>query len=175
MSVLLKFIYRLNVIIKIPGGFFFVAFENLMLKTDMKMQRNPSRQNSFLEKAMLEDLLCWISKCTIKLKQSRSVVLAQKWNIDQGNKIENLSINLNIYGQLIFNKGARLCNAVGYSLQQMSWKKKNKKKKYTYILHTQSQKKICVDPYHTIPSYHNQKLTQNGPETQVRACQPQHH
>lgn len=75
-------------------------------KIHLERQEAPNTQNN-IEKYKLKGSHLLISKFTTKLQSSRQYGTHIKINIDLWNRILNQSINPYIYGQLIFDEGAK--------------------------------------------------------------------
>ena len=109
MSELLNAIYRFNVIpIKIPKAFL-TEMEKNNPKTHMESQKNVTSQSN-LEKEeqcwrqhTIPDFKIYYKAIVIKTAEYRH----KNRHVDQRNRIQSLEINSCIYGQRIFNKGAK--------------------------------------------------------------------
>ena len=105
MTILPNAIYRFNVIpIKLPMAFF-TELEQKNFTIHMETQKTPNSQRSLeKEEWSWRNQPFWLQIILQSYSHQESMVLAQKQNIDQWNKIESPEINTCTYGHLIIDK-----------------------------------------------------------------------
>ena len=109
MAILIKAIYPFNAIpIKIPTEFF-NELEKIILKFIHIEPQNTSNSQSNPEKEEQRwgDYTSHLQALLQSHGNQDNLVLAQNRHTDQQNRIESPDINPIIYGQLIYDKGAR--------------------------------------------------------------------
>ena len=101
-----KAIYWFNAIsVKLPMAF---SLEQKLFPICVETQKTPNGQSNLeKEEWSQRNKPFWLQTILQSYSHQDSVVVAQKQNIDQWNKIESPEINRSTYGHLIFDKGVK--------------------------------------------------------------------